>query len=163
MSLPIPVLLIEDDPNLAEILAAGLQPDGIALAHVQTGVEALSRISQGKFDLILLDLGLPQMGGFEVLRHLKDSPAARETPVIVLTAWNGTEDKLRSFELGAVDYVTKPFVLAELRARVRSTLKAKHLQDDLRDANRELDAARVAAEEAARTKAEFLANMSHEI
>jgi signal transduction histidine kinase/HPt (histidine-containing phosphotransfer) domain-containing protein len=81
----------------------------------------------------------------------------------VLTAWNSTSDKLRGFELGAVDYLTKPFQSAELRARVRAALRARKLQQELTQANRELLGARVAAESAARAKAEFLANMSHEI
>src|ERR1035441_3568131 len=115
------------------------------------------------FDLILLDLGLPGVNGFELLRQLKESPETQMIPVIVLTAWNSTTDKLRGFELGAVDYLTKPFEPAELRARLRAVLRVKHLQDNLTQANRELLAARVAAEAATRAKAEFLANMSHEI
>ena len=113
--------------------------------------------------MILLDLGLPGINGFELLRQLKESPETQAIPVIVLTAWNSTTDKLRGFELGAVDYLTKPFESAELRARLRAVLRAKHLQDELTQTNRELLAARVAAEAAARAKAEFLANMSHEI
>src|SRR5947208_2683978 len=74
-----------------------------------------------------------------------------------------TNNKLRGFELGAVDYLTKPFEAAELRARVCAALRAKRLQDELTQANRELFAARVSAEAAGRAKAEFLANMSHEI
>src|SRR4029077_6264617 len=76
---------------------------------------------------------------------------------------NSTTDKLRGFELGAVDYLTKPFQSAELRARLCAALRTKRLQDDLTQANRELFAARVAAEAAGRAKADFLANMSHEI
>ena len=115
------------------------------------------------FDLILLDLGLPGVNGFELLRQLKECPETQTIPVIVLTAWNSTTDKLRGFELGAVDYLTKPFEAAELRARLRAVLRAKHLQDELTQTNRELLAARLAAEGATRAKAEFLANMSHEI
>ena len=81
----------------------------------------------------------------------------------MLTANNRTHDKVRGFELGAVDYVTKPFELSELRARIRHTLHAQRLQQELLEANRRLEAARGAAEEAAGAKAEFLANMSHEI
>ena len=112
---------------------------------------------------MLLDLGLPGLNGFEILRQLKEHPLDRPLPVIVLTAWNSTTDKLRGFELGAVDYLTKPFEAAELRARLRSALRTKHLQAQLSQTNRDLDAARVTAETAARAKAEFLANMSHEI
>ena len=160
---PSQVLIIEDDPRLVEVLADSLQRESIQVSHANRGVEAIGLVMNGKFDLVLLDLGLPDTGGFEVLAQIKAHPAGRDLPVILLTAWNGTHDKIRGFELGAADYITKPFELAELRARVRSTLKTKRLQDQLRQTNAELDIARVAAEEGARAKGEFLANMSHEI
>ena len=74
-----------------------MRPTGLKLAREE------------HFDLILLDLGLPGVNGFELLRQLKESPETQAIPVIVLTAWNSTADKLRGFELGAVDYLTKPF------------------------------------------------------
>jgi CheY-like chemotaxis protein/HPt (histidine-containing phosphotransfer) domain-containing protein len=157
------VLLVEDDPGTPEVLAVLLHEDNVDLASAQDAAGALAAAQAKHFDLILLDLGLPGMDGFELLRQLKELPATQSIPVIVLTAWNSTSDKLRGFELGAVDYLTKPFESAELRARVRAALRAKRLQDELTQANRELLAARVAAESAARAKAEFLANMSHEI
>jgi CheY-like chemotaxis protein len=163
MATPVQLLLVEDDARLAEVLATGLEPDGTILTHAAEGTVALEKVRAHKFDIILLDLGLPEMSGLQVLERLKSTPAAAEIPVIMLTAENSTQGKLRSFELGAVDYITKPFVLSELRARVRATVRTKRLQDELRETNRELEAARIAAEEGARTKAEFLANMSHEI
>jgi len=156
-------LLVEDDPRMPEVLAGLLHDDHIMLSSANNAAEALKLLEKGTFDLILLDLGLPGMNGFELLRRLKESPETQTIPVIVVTAWNRTPDKLRGFELGAVDYLTKPFESAELRARLRAALRAKHLQDELTQTNRELLAARVAAEAAARSKAEFLANMSHEI
>src|SRR5579864_294515 len=157
------VLLIEDDPKMPEVLAALLSEDGIGLSTATNANAALGLIHREPFDLILLDLGLPDTDGFELLKQLRELPETRTAPVIVLTAWNGTKDKLRGFELGAVDYITKPFEAAEFRARVCCALSAKHLQDELTRTNRELFAARLAAEASARTKAEFLANMSHEI
>src|SRR5262245_24430904 len=157
------VLLVEDDPKLQEILAAGLAEDNVQLTGVPSGREAFQLIPQTRFDLILLDLGLPELNGFEVLKELKSRPGVDQIPVIVLTAWNRIRDKLRAVEMGAVDYITKPCEAVELRARVRSTLKAKRLQDQLTRTNHELNAARIAAEEAARARSEFLANMSHEI
>jgi CheY-like chemotaxis protein/HPt (histidine-containing phosphotransfer) domain-containing protein len=162
-ALPAQVLLVEDDATLEEVLTAGLLEDGLALTRAQNGKEAMQWMAQSNFDLVLLDLSLPDMEGFEFLRELSQAPSARQVPVIVLTANHATRDKVRSFELGAVDYVTKPFELAELRARMRTILRARELQRDLTNANGELNAARIAAEEAARAKAEFLANMSHEI
>jgi CheY-like chemotaxis protein/HPt (histidine-containing phosphotransfer) domain-containing protein len=157
------LLLVEDDPRMPEVLGALLHEDNIVLSNARDAAEALSLVRARRLDLILLDLGLPGVNGFDLLRQLKNSPETQSIPVIVLTAWNSTTDKLRGFELGAVDYLTKPFESAELRARVCSALKTKHLQDDLTQANRDLLAARLAAESASRAKAEFLANMSHEI
>ena len=157
------VLLIEDDPKMPEVLGALLSEDKVTLSTASNAAAALGLVRREPFDLILLDLGLPDVDGFELLRQFKESPETRSSPVIVLTAWNGTKDKLRGFELGAVDYVTKPFEAAEFRARVCCALRTKHLQDELTRTNRELFGARLAAEATARTKAEFLANMSHEI
>src|SRR6266853_2329280 len=157
------VLLVEDDLRMPELVAALLQEDNIRLTCAPDPTAAFKSIKENHFDLILLDLGLPGTNGFDLLRQFKDSPETQAIPVIVLTAWNSTSDKLRGFELGAVDYLTKPFETAELRARVCAALRAKRLQDELTKANRELFAARVTAESAARAKADFLANMSHEI
>jgi len=148
---------------MPQVLGTLLREDNVALTGTRDAAEALSLLRQRRFDLVLLDLGLPGMNGLELLRQLKESPETDSIPVIVLTAWNSTSDKLRGFELGAVDYLTKPFDSAELRARVRAALRSKQLQDELSQTNRELVTARVAAEAAARAKAEFLANMSHEI
>ena len=148
---------------MPEVLAALLSADGITLNTATNANVALGLVRREPFDLILLDLGLPDTDGFELLKQFKELPETRTAPVIVLTAWNGTKDKLRGFELGAVDYITKPFETAEFRARVRCALGAKHLKDELTRTNRELFGARLAAEATARTKAEFLANMSHEI
>src|ERR1051325_4927423 len=157
------VLLIEDDPKMPEVLGALLSEDGIVLHSAQTAATALNLVGREPFDLILLDLGLPDSNGFDLLKQFKELPETRTAPVIVLTAWNGTQDKLRGFELGAVDYITKPFEAAEFRARVRCALGAKHLQDELTRTNRELFNARLVPEATGRAKAEFLANMSHEI
>jgi len=157
------VLLIEDDPLMPELLAGLLQEDQISLAVANDAATGLRLAREKRFDLILLDLGLPGVNGFQVLQQLKESPETQNIPVIVLTAWNSTTDKLRGFELGAVDYLTKPFESAELRARLRAVLRTKELQDELTQTVRELLTARLAAEAAARAKAEFLANMSHEI
>src|SRR6266404_9832722 len=124
------VLLVEDDPRMPEVLAALLHDDRIILSSAHDATEALAALRKKSFDLVLLDLGLPGMNGFDLLRQIKESPELQSIPVIVLTAWNSTNDKLRGFELGATDYLTKPFESAELRARLRSVLRAKRLQDE---------------------------------
>jgi CheY-like chemotaxis protein len=157
------VLLIEDDLKMLEVLSALLHDDRITLNQATNAAEALVFLRKQSADLILLDLGLPDSNGFELLKQLKERPETQAIPVIVLTAWNSTNDKLRGFELGAADYITKPFEASEFRARVCRTLGAKRLQDQLSQTNRELVSARVAAEAGGRAKAEFLAHMSHEI
>jgi CheY-like chemotaxis protein len=157
------ILLIEDDPQMADLLTRLLAADRIQIIPATTGAQAISKASTQPFDLVLLDLGLPDISGFQVLKELKQSPDTEALPVIVVTARNATEDKLEGFKLGAVDYLTKPFDSAELRARIQSVFRTRQLQRELERTNVELLAARVAAETASRAKAEFLANMSHEI
>ena len=160
---PSRVLFVEDDKKMHEVLSALLHEDRIVLVSAETAEQALQELQRQTFDLVLLDLGLPDSNGFELMRQMHANPALAGVPVMVLTAWHSTTDKVRGFELGAMDYLTKPFDAAELRARLGSILRTRHLQEELTRANHELDTARIAAESAARAKAEFLANMSHEI
>src|SRR5437899_9747717 len=96
---PAQILLVEDDSRLEEILATSMEEDNIVLTRAQNGREALQWLAQSKFDLVLLDLGLPEMDGFEFLEEIKKAPLSQQLPIIVLTAWHGTQDKLRSFDL----------------------------------------------------------------
>jgi CheY-like chemotaxis protein/HPt (histidine-containing phosphotransfer) domain-containing protein len=157
------ILLIDDDEALHETVASGLACDSIKVESAITAAAGLTQARAVVPDLILLDLGLGEVDGFSVLEQLKGEAALRHIPVILITAWGSIENKLRGFGLGASDYITKPFQVAELRARTRAFLRAKQLQDELSQANQQLTASRAAAEEATRAKSEFLANMSHEI
>ena len=157
------VLLIDDEEEMDDLLVTGLLQDNIRLLCARDGPHGIDLARRNNINLILLDLGLPRNDGFAVLHELKAQANLRDIPVIILTAWNSTPDKLRGFDLGAVDYITKPYEIAELRARVRATLRNKLLQDQLSQANHDLQAARLAAESATRAKSQFLANMSHEI
>jgi CheY-like chemotaxis protein len=158
------ILLVEDDPDLHHVLSALLQEDKITMIGAADAAEAFILACEKKPDLIVLDLGLPRgISGFELLHQLKGNDLTKSIPVIVLTARNRMEDKLRGFELGAVDYLTKPFAYSEFHARLRAVLRTKRLQDELTLANHQLIAAREAAEANARAKTDFLATMSHEI
>jgi two-component system OmpR family response regulator len=112
------ILVAEDDAVLAEGLRCSLREAGYAVNCVRTGAEADSATASSEFDLLILDLGLPKMGGLEVLRRLR----ARQSrlPVLILTAMDGVNDRVRGLDLGADDYLAKPFALAELEARVRA-------------------------------------------
>ena len=107
------VLLVEDDLKMPEILSALFQDSISRLCSAERRRSAAAIARQRPFDLVVLDLGLPDINGFELLRQLKEAPETQSIPVIVLTAWNSTKDKLRGFELGATDYLTKPFESAE--------------------------------------------------
>ncbi|MBE0616204.1 MAG: response regulator transcription factor [Burkholderiales bacterium] len=112
------ILVAEDDASLADGLRHSLRHAGHAVDLVMTGAEADSAVASNEFDLLILDLGLPKMSGLEVLRRLR----ARQSrlPVLILTAKDGVDDRVRGLDLGADDYLVKPFVLAELEARVRA-------------------------------------------
>ena len=157
------VLFIDDDLNMQETVVSCLLENKVRVTSAFDGATGLALAKEQKFDLVLLDLGLPDMEGFAVLKQLKEHPDIQSAPVILLTGRSSTAEKVQAFRQGAVDYVTKPFDIAELRARVNSTLATNRLQNELSRANKELDAARAAAEGATRAKSDFLANMSHEI
>ena len=157
------VLLIYDEEDVNEPLVASLKEDSIQLHCARNGLDSLELARRNQVNLILLDLGLPDNDGSAVLHKLKAEADLRDIPVIILTPCNTAADKVRGFELGAADYITKPYEMAELRARVRAALRTRLLQDKLTRVNHDLEAARLAAEAATRTKSEFLANMSHEV
>ena len=112
------LLLAEDDRIIAQGLVAALRKSGYAVDHVNNGADADTAVLAQPYDLLILDLGLPRLSGIEVLKRLR---ARKLTlPVLVLTALDGVEDRVRGLDAGADDYLTKPFALPELFARVRS-------------------------------------------
>jgi DNA-binding response OmpR family regulator len=115
------VLVVEDEARIASFLLKGLAAAGYAVEHVGTGAEALARVALGGTQLVVLDLRLPDMDGFDVLARLRERGDA--TPVIVLTARGDVHDRVRGLDLGADDYLTKPFAFDELLARVRARLR----------------------------------------
>jgi two-component system, OmpR family, response regulator RegX3 len=111
------VLLVEDDQAIAEPLVDGLQHHGFDVVHVATGTFAISAIRAEPFDIVLLDLGLPDMDGLDVCKTIRTTT---NVPVIMVTARNDEIDRVVGLELGADDYVTKPFGVRELVARIRA-------------------------------------------
>jgi DNA-binding response OmpR family regulator len=115
------ILLVEDADRIASFVVKGLQAHGLSVTHAKTGEEALQLLRAANFDLVILDIGLPGIDGFEVLEQLRGS--GDETPVIVLTARDSVDNTVASFEGGADDYIGKPFAFEELLVRVRSRLR----------------------------------------
>jgi two-component system OmpR family response regulator len=118
------LLIVEDDAPLASGLQRILEAEGHAVDVTPRGEEAVLAASNEKFDLVILDIGLPQMDGFEVLRRLRaGNPGRGPMPVLVLTARDAVDDRVRGLDLGADDYMVKPFAMPELTARVRALLR----------------------------------------
>lgn len=125
------VLIIDDDPDALEVAKARLSKEDLDIACAQGGLPGLKAARNEEPDLILLDLDMPDISGFDVCRSLKADPELCMIPVLFLSGSTTPEDKIAGLDLGAVDYVTKPFDAFELRARVRAALRTKHLQDML--------------------------------
>jgi two-component system, OmpR family, response regulator len=121
------VLVVDDEPNRVDVVSMALRFQGFAVASAGTGAEALQAVSDFKPQLIVLDVMLPDMEGFDVARRLGAERA--RVPIIYLTARDATEDKIRGLTLGGDDYVTKPFSLEELIARIRSILRRTGLAE----------------------------------
>lgn len=115
------ILIVEDDTQLADGLMASLEQVGYAVDWAKNGEEADYILSRQEYDLTVLDLGLPKMDGFQVLRRLREHKP--QAPVLILTARDALDDRVRGLDLGADDYMTKPFELPELEARIRALLR----------------------------------------
>ncbi|MCS6764526.1 MAG: response regulator transcription factor [Candidatus Protistobacter heckmanni] len=114
------ILIAEDDSVLADWLTRSLRQSGYAVDHVASGLEADSALAAQSFDLLILDLGLPKLSGLEVLKRLRARPTTAMMPVLILTASDSVEERVKGLDLGADDYMAKPFALSELEARVRA-------------------------------------------
>ena len=121
------VLVVDDEPNIVDVVTMALRFQGFEVASAGTGTEALAAVSGFRPDLILLDVMLPDMEGFDVARRL--GAGRSRVPIIFLTARDATDDKIRGLTLGGDDYVTKPFSLEELVARIRSILRRAGLAE----------------------------------
>ena len=117
------VLVVEDEPAQLEILAYNLESDGFLVSRARDGEEALLLIREDVPDVIVMDWMMPHLSGIEVCRRLKSNPETRSIPVIILSARSEDEDKVRGLEIGADDYVVKPYSVVELMARVRTQLR----------------------------------------
>ena len=115
------LLVVEDEPNILELLSASLRYAGFEVITAGAGAEAVQAAQRHRPDLIVLDVMLPDMDGFDVVRRLRGGGA--RIPVVFLTARDSTEDKIRGLTLGGDDYVTKPFTLEEVIARIRAVLR----------------------------------------
>jgi len=125
------ILCVDDEPGNLTLLEAMLVPRGYEVVKSENGQDALARISEQKIDLVLLDVMMPGMDGFEVCRKIKDNEQYRAIPVVMITAMTAKDDRVRAIEAGAEDFISKPVDSSEVLARVRMLLKIKDLNDRL--------------------------------
>jgi DNA-binding response OmpR family regulator len=135
------ILLVEDDTLLGEGLVLGLQRDNQSVDWVKNGESALSAMATTDYDAVILDIGLPKLSGLEVLQRIRRN--GQQTPVLMLTAQNAVTDRVAGLDAGADDYLTKPFELTELNARLRALVRRSRGQTEqtIRHANLELNPA----------------------
>ena len=125
------ILVVDDDPDILQFVQMNLELDGFRVETAPGGRQALERASENPPDLMLLDIMMPEIDGLTVLRRMRSNPTTGSVPVIILTARSLAEDRVRGLDLGADDYITKPFDLEELVARVRTVLRRSQQMRDL--------------------------------
>ena len=126
------LLVVDDDSELLELVQTEFELDGLTVLTATNGSEAVSTTTRLKPDLILMDILMPVMNGVEATRIIKTNKDTRHIPIIMLTAVNKRTDIVEGLEVGAIDYVTKPFFVPELKARVRAVLQHKMMYDELK-------------------------------
>jgi two-component system KDP operon response regulator KdpE len=120
-SLPSKILVVDDEPPIRRFLRTSLTAQGYEIVEAENAKEALGQLGRNRIDVIVLDLGLPDMDGLEILKHVRESGS--DVPVIVLSSRTNEPEKVKALDLGADDYVTKPFGIDELLARLRAALR----------------------------------------
>ncbi len=129
------ILIVDDVPKNIQLLGSMLKQENYELEFATSGKEALEWLASKRFELVLLDIMMPEMDGFDICRKIKENPATREIAVIFLTAKADSESIIKGFETGAVDYITKPFNTKELKMRVRTHLTIQHQRKQIEQKN----------------------------
>lgn len=125
------ILVVDDLPANTRVLESLLVRDGYRVTTAENGEEALAAVAKDRPDLVLLDILMPKVDGYEVCRRLKSDPATRLVPVVLVTGLTDTDSRIRGLEVGADDFMSKPFIVPEMRARVASLLRIKRYTDAL--------------------------------
>jgi signal transduction histidine kinase len=173
-SRPITVLAVDDEPRNLEVITHIMEAQGVHVLTAEDGEAALEIVRDSSPDVVLLDVVMPRLDGFETCRRLKSDPATVFIPVVIVTALRGVRERIRGAEVGADEFVSKPFDSVELITRVKSLARMKRLYDQLQSTNHELElrvAERTSALKRAlqelteldQLKSEFIANVSHEL
>ncbi|WP_088891602.1 ATP-binding response regulator [Leptolyngbya ohadii] len=157
-------ILVVDDNNVTQLyITRQLEQQRYRITLANHGREALDRLQAEPFDLVLMDVVMPEMNGYQVLEQIKADPVLRSIPVIMISSTDDLERAIRCIEKGAEDYLSKPLNATLLRARINACLERKWLRDQEQAYLHQLQAEKAQAEAANRAKSAFLANMSHEL
>src|SRR6266851_1628947 len=159
LTVPPSILVVDDDPVVCEVMRATLENDGFAVIEASDGVEGCRLYEKHHPDLLLVDIMMPHMDGYELCRKLRSHPESACVPILVVTSLDDLPSIARAYDAGATDFMSKPANWAILNYRVRYILRA----EELRRNEGRLIAAKEVAEAANRAKSDFLANMSHEL
>jgi len=138
LSLSKKILVVDDEKDIGELLVYSLQQEGCDVDVIQDGQQVLGRLQTKTYDLVILDLMLPGMSGIEICRQIKKDPELESLPVIMLTAKSTETDKIVGLEMGADDYITKPFSPREVVARVKAVLRRSEDRQPLRSSQKEI-------------------------
>ncbi len=160
---PASILVVDDDPIVRSLMRATLVHDGFSVIEAEDGVEGCRLYEEHRPDLLLVDVLMPRMDGYQLCRELRRDPQSAFVPIVVATSLDDLPSIARAYDAGATDYIPKPINWLVLNHRVRYVLRASRAFEDLRRNQERLIAAKEAAEAANRAKSEFLANMSHEL
>ena len=136
MSIATSILLVEDDPMIGQSLTRALNDAGMMVDWINDGIRGLAAIESGDYGLVLLDLGLPGKSGLEILKSMR--ARSNRTPLFIITARGEVDDRVNGLDLGADDYLAKPFSLKELMARIRGVLRLQHSHEISTIANGEI-------------------------
>ena len=157
------ILVVDDDPVVRSLVRATLENDGFGVIEAADGIEGCHLYRDYRPDLLLVDVVMPRMDGYELCRELRSRPESAYVPIVVATSLDDVESIACAYEAGATDFIPKPLNWLVLNHRVRYILRASRAFEELRRNQDRLIAARDAAEAANRAKSEFIANMSHEL
>jgi signal transduction histidine kinase len=157
------ILIVDDDPVVRSLMQDSLEDDGFSVIEAEDGVEACRRCDEMVPSLIVVDVVMPNMDGFELCRELRRRPATQHVPILMATGLDDHKSIVKAYEAGATDFISKPLNWLILNHRIRYMLRAARAFDDLRQNQDRLLVAKEAAEAADRSKSEFLANMGHEL
>lgn len=157
------VLIVDDMPKNLQTLGETLEAQGYQVIAAVDGKQALEILNREPVDLILLDVLMPELDGFEICQHIKNDPRLALIPIIFLTARAEQDDVIKGLQMGAVDYVTKPFNLTELSARVRTHIELKLSRDRIHRQNQELEAVNAELQQTVELKNKVLSIAAHDL